>query len=140
MQKDVPVRSSRLDQRDAILDATIDVALQRGLGQVTLDAVAAQAGLSKGGLLYHFSSKQSLVEGLLEKYLDPNLVCDAAFDGVNHRMLTVLIAAADSFTHLEKAAQRLRIPIDTTPDDNHARWDLLNRCIAIASPLGRDRR
>ncbi|GAA4661812.1 TetR/AcrR family transcriptional regulator [Kineococcus glutinatus] len=38
-----------------------------GPGAVTLDAVAAAAGVSKGGLLYHFRSKDALVAGLLER-------------------------------------------------------------------------
>lgn len=33
---------------------------------MTLDAVAAEAGLSKGGLLYHFPSKRELIEALFE--------------------------------------------------------------------------
>lgn len=33
----------------------------------TLDAVAAAAGVSKGGLLYHFKSKEALTEGLVGK-------------------------------------------------------------------------
>jgi AcrR family transcriptional regulator len=37
---------------------------------VTLDAVAAEAGVSKGGLLYHFPSKDALVEALIEDWLD----------------------------------------------------------------------
>ena len=37
---------------------------------LTLDAVAAQAGLSKGGLLYHFATKDALVDALVEDWLD----------------------------------------------------------------------
>jgi AcrR family transcriptional regulator len=37
---------------------------------LTLDTVAAQAGLSKGGLLYHFATKDALVEALVEDWLD----------------------------------------------------------------------
>jgi AcrR family transcriptional regulator len=37
---------------------------------LTLDAVAAQAGVSKGGLLYHFSSKRELLDALVARWLD----------------------------------------------------------------------
>lgn len=49
--------------RDRILDAAEELI---GLGQVppALDAVAASAGVSKGGLLYHFD-KQSLLRALV---------------------------------------------------------------------------
>ena len=36
-------------------------------GSATLDAVAAAAQVSKGGLLYHFASKDALAAGLLER-------------------------------------------------------------------------
>lgn len=41
-----------------------------GVGSLTLERVAEQAGLSKGGLLYHFSSKQELVGALLSATLE----------------------------------------------------------------------
>jgi AcrR family transcriptional regulator len=41
-----------------------------GAQALTLDAVAAQAGVSKGGLLYHFKSKRELLDGLVDRWLD----------------------------------------------------------------------
>lgn len=40
-----------------------------GSNKLTLEAVAAEAGVSKGGLLYHFPSKRALLEGMLEVML-----------------------------------------------------------------------
>ncbi len=40
-----------------------------GVGSLTLERVAEDAGLSKGGLLYHFGSKQELVSALLTETL-----------------------------------------------------------------------
>lgn len=37
---------------------------ESGAAALTLDAVAARAGLSKGGLLHHFPSKDRLIEGM----------------------------------------------------------------------------
>ena len=37
---------------------------------LTLDAVAAEAGVSKGGLLYHFASKRELLDGVVKRWLD----------------------------------------------------------------------
>jgi AcrR family transcriptional regulator len=37
---------------------------------LTLDSVAAEAGVSKGGLLYHFATKDALVDALVEDWLD----------------------------------------------------------------------
>lgn len=38
-----------------------------GAAALTLDAVAAEAGVSKGGLLYHFPAKDDLVRGLVDR-------------------------------------------------------------------------
>ncbi len=44
--------------------------LRDGVAHLTLDAAAAEAGLSKGGVLYHFPSRDSLVAGMVDKIID----------------------------------------------------------------------
>lgn len=56
--------------RERILDAAIAVVGDQGAGRLTLEAVAEAAGVSKGGLLYHFNTKQALLQGLLSRHLD----------------------------------------------------------------------
>ncbi|MDR6908528.1 AcrR family transcriptional regulator [Rhodococcus fascians] len=51
--------------RDKSLNAFVKLVLEQGEKAATLDAVAAAAGISKGGLMYHFPSKEALVEGLM---------------------------------------------------------------------------
>ncbi|NYE95350.1 AcrR family transcriptional regulator [Psychromicrobium silvestre] len=53
--------------RDRILRAFENMLLNDGERAATLDAVAAAAGVSKGGLLYHFGSREALAEGLIER-------------------------------------------------------------------------
>ena len=53
---------------DALLNAALTV-LERQRGASTLDAVAAEAGVSKDGLLRHFPSKAMLLELLSERAL-----------------------------------------------------------------------
>lgn len=53
--------------RDRLLDAFESLLVGAGSRAATLDAVAAAADVSKGGLLYHFHSKDELVEGMLER-------------------------------------------------------------------------
>src|SRR4051812_21028401 len=55
--------------RDRLLDAAGAVVHRDGAQALTLDAVAAEAGVSKGGLLYHFNSKRELVEAMVERWL-----------------------------------------------------------------------
>jgi AcrR family transcriptional regulator len=53
--------------RDRILDAFAQLLGEHGERAATLEAVAAAAGVSKGGLLYHFGSKDALIDGVLER-------------------------------------------------------------------------
>ncbi|MFQ6485110.1 TetR/AcrR family transcriptional regulator [Brachybacterium epidermidis] len=64
-----------MSARDAVLDAYQAMLLEDGQRATTLEAVAARAGVSKGGLLYHFKSKEALAEGLIER-LDALVVQD----------------------------------------------------------------
>ncbi|MFF1830134.1 TetR/AcrR family transcriptional regulator [Paenarthrobacter sp. NPDC058040] len=53
--------------RDAVLDAFEALLIEVGERAATLDAVAKRAGVSKGGLLYHFPNKESLISAVLER-------------------------------------------------------------------------
>jgi AcrR family transcriptional regulator len=55
--------------KDRLLDAAGAVVRRDGPQALTLDAVAAQAGVSKGGLLYHYGTKRELIEALVERWL-----------------------------------------------------------------------
>ena len=55
------------NSREHILDTYIDLLIRSGERAATLDAVATAAKVSKGGLLYHFSSKKALLEALAER-------------------------------------------------------------------------
>jgi AcrR family transcriptional regulator len=41
----------------------MSLVLTKGVNALTIDAVARTAKLSKGGVLYHFPSKESLIAG-----------------------------------------------------------------------------
>ncbi len=53
--------------RDRLLDAFEKLLVTGGTRAATLEAVAADAEVSKGGLLYHFHSKDDLLLGMLER-------------------------------------------------------------------------
>jgi AcrR family transcriptional regulator len=53
--------------RDAILKAANQVVMESGVTRLTLEAVAQAAGVIKGGLLYHFPSKEALIKGMIEQ-------------------------------------------------------------------------
>ncbi|MCW6509469.1 TetR/AcrR family transcriptional regulator [Lichenifustis flavocetrariae] len=49
---------------EKIVAAAEALIARRGIGSLTMDAVAAEAGLSKGGVLHHFRTKEELVTNL----------------------------------------------------------------------------
>jgi AcrR family transcriptional regulator len=71
--------------RETVLDAFERILVHDGERAATLDATAKAAGVSKGGLLYHFASKEALVAGLiarLEALTDDDIeAIDRAGDG-----------------------------------------------------------
>jgi AcrR family transcriptional regulator len=57
------------NSRQRILEAANALARDVGPGNLSLDAVAQRAGLSKGGLLYNFPTKAKLMEALVEMHI-----------------------------------------------------------------------
>jgi AcrR family transcriptional regulator len=80
----------RPSRRVELLDAAVVVIRRAGAAALTLDAVAAEAGVSKGGVLYHFASKRALIEGLLDRWLDD---FEAQLTGED--LLTAYVRASD---------------------------------------------
>lgn len=58
-----------IKSREKILNAAEARLLAIGPGGLVLDAVALDAGISKGGLLHHFRSKDALIGGLCDRML-----------------------------------------------------------------------
>jgi AcrR family transcriptional regulator len=54
--------------RDRMLAAAVQVAIRDGVLAMTLEAVAKEARVSKGGLLHHFASKDDLIAAMLQHY------------------------------------------------------------------------
>ena len=57
-------------KRARILEAAARIVEIDGAAHLTIDAVAASAQVSKGGVLYHFPTKLALLEGMLERLLE----------------------------------------------------------------------
>lgn len=65
-----PQPAGTASSRDRILDAAERLVVQTGASHLTLDGVAQSAGVSKGGLLYHFPTKEALLEGMIERHFE----------------------------------------------------------------------
>ena len=67
---DKPTPAAR---RQAILEAAISVFAQHGFDAATTDDIARAAGLSKGGLYWHFKSKDDIPAAILMQLFDQEL-------------------------------------------------------------------
>ena len=57
---------ARKSKRIEIIEAASQIVFERGVDALTLDAVSKAVGVSKGGLLYHFKTKEGLVQALVQ--------------------------------------------------------------------------
>jgi AcrR family transcriptional regulator len=58
------------DTKARILVAAEDVVVRDGVARLTLEAAATEAGLSKGGVLYHFPTRDALVAAMVDKIIE----------------------------------------------------------------------
>lgn len=63
-------RRTGAETRSLIVGAAEHVVIRDGIGHLTLEAAAAEAGLSKGGVLYHFPTRDALVSAMVTSMLD----------------------------------------------------------------------
>jgi AcrR family transcriptional regulator len=56
--------------RGKILEAAVRVITRDGVSKLSVDLVAAEAGISKGGFFYHFKTKASLLAAVVEHLRD----------------------------------------------------------------------
>lgn len=61
------------DTRSRIINAAEKLFYAEGIGRVSVDAVAAAAGVTKRTLYYHFTSKDELIAAYLDARDQPNL-------------------------------------------------------------------
>lgn len=67
------IRKEALDgmMKEALFEATVAVLGEHGVEGLTMDRVAAEAGVAKGSLYRYFSSKRDLLEFVHAKMVDP---------------------------------------------------------------------
>ncbi len=52
--------------RDVVIQAALTIIARDGARRLTLDAIAREAGISKGGLMHQFRTKEAVLKALLE--------------------------------------------------------------------------
>jgi TetR/AcrR family transcriptional repressor of nem operon len=71
--------------RERILDAAQHIVLERGFAGTSIDAVLAEASVTKGAFFHHFPSKDALGRAVLERYV-----------AADERMLDRFMATAEA--------------------------------------------
>jgi AcrR family transcriptional regulator len=65
---DNATRSER--SRSAAIQAALAIIARDGPGRLTLDAIARESGISKGGVMHHFRTKAAVLKALLEHQIE----------------------------------------------------------------------
>lgn len=60
-------REDRQKRREAVLQAALDVIVERGLANTRMSDIAERVGMSAGNILYYFESKDDLLMELLRR-------------------------------------------------------------------------
>src|SRR5438445_7766724 len=56
--------------RNAAIQAALAIIARDGPGRLTLDAIAQESGISKGGLTHQFRTKEAVLKALLEHQIE----------------------------------------------------------------------
>jgi AcrR family transcriptional regulator len=94
--KKTPARSEsdRQAKLQAILDAALDVFLDKGFAEARLDDVAARAGVAKGTIYLYVPSKQALLEALVKSGIG------GAIGAIEQKVLTLDMTAEEQMRAL----------------------------------------
>lgn len=124
-------------RRAQLIDVTIELVAEHGYGATSLGRIAESAGITKAGVLYHYPSKQALVE--------------AAHEGVLSELVTAVGAAVDAagpadgpaayirsmVGHLRERPRHVRMLIEAITSvaplaDSKARWSAVADLVSAA--------
>ena len=99
--------SRRSSSREGILNAAQAVVLADGAAHLTLDAVAERAGVSKGGLLYHFPTKELLLQAMVDRQVQRKeqargVAVDRLPPGAGRELRACILLAGDSCLEEER--------------------------------------
>ncbi|OUS20252.1 hypothetical protein A9Q95_07565 [Rhodobacterales bacterium 59_46_T64] len=64
------ITSSKMKTRNRIIAAARDLAAERGPRHISIAEVAVRAGLSKGGVLYHFHTKAEMLAAIVSFHVE----------------------------------------------------------------------
>jgi AcrR family transcriptional regulator len=118
------------DTQQALLEAALRVFARAGISAATLEDIAAEAGVTRGALLWHFHSKDELLSAIIKHY-GPHSVLHPVIESIEQKMrdtiplddeavVRELVAAFyDGFTEMGNYARLAILLIHTHPEAAH---------------------
>lgn len=116
---DAIMSGHRPSSRDKILAAAAELADIVGPGNLSLDAVAQRAGVSKGGLLYNFPTKAKLMQALVQDYLktfEEALSAKSSDDEANSSLAAYVELSAQECSQKQHSAAGVLAALAEDPD------------------------
>ena len=118
-----PQRKNNPDAlRARLLDCAAQLIVDQGLSVLTLESVAREAGVSKGGLLHHYPGKDALISGVFDRVVewfdcqvDARLEADETIPARFSRAYLRLIANIDMSVPEEKRLAVLILMLSSDP-------------------------
>lgn len=90
--------------KEKILIATLELACEKGLGNVSMSQIASKCGLSKSSLYSHYKSKEDIInkmyEFFREKSYERSNTIDITSFNENSSFYDILISVVESYKHL----------------------------------------
>lgn len=122
----------RQSNKTAILDAAVGVIETEGITAVTFDSVAAASGITRGGIIYHFRSREDLIGAIhmhlalrWEQQLEAVCGKPAADATETERLIAYVRVATTSATRAE-----LLMLLESPSSEHQKAWsDVIERWI-----------
>jgi AcrR family transcriptional regulator len=132
----------RPSNRDRILDTAVRVVQREGVTAVTFDSVAAEAELTRGGIMYHFPSREDLLAAIHQHLADrweASLLADAGRPveelTADERLAAYIRVSAQSAT---RAELQLMLEAATRPEWAAPWSSVLERWAPVPADAGDD--
>ncbi len=129
-----PERRPRRDSRGELLDAALEIILERGIDGLRIEDVCERVGVTKGSLYWHFNDRDGLIrEALLEQLyrmaderLDTVSTAIDSGSGRDDYLMRVAGAFVDPFDAAEVEARWQRLEMITASRRDPGLWALMS--------------
>jgi AcrR family transcriptional regulator len=119
MVNSVAAGGKRQRTRAALIEAALAIAAEQGFEAVTLNAVAARVGMTKGAVYSNFRSKAQLLWEAAkgsQTFVDPKVAPGAPLEQQARAFARALLSVAPRFQHLRPFHNALQLYSATDPE------------------------